>query len=114
MSPASFAFRGCHTVLDASGNCCKSGYLDDCGVCDGDSSSCGAQIEILIKAIDPCTSKKPKKKNSHFSLELNALRPNTNSNVVVCVILSINHLMFKLVELVHLINGVETLSLYLA
>lgn len=38
----------CAGVLDAAGICCPSGTLDDCGVCDGDHSTCLKVIELGI------------------------------------------------------------------
>ena len=37
------------TVLDAGGYCCASELLDDCGVCDGDGSSCSLHIIVTTK-----------------------------------------------------------------
>jgi hypothetical protein len=42
----------CQGVLDASGICCESGVLDDCGVCDGDHSSCQKILQLSILVPD--------------------------------------------------------------
>ena len=36
----------------AGGLCCASGVLDECGVCDGDSSSCALQATVQVQ-VDP-------------------------------------------------------------
>jgi len=33
----------------AGGLCCVSGTLDECGVCDGDSSSCAMQATVQVQ-----------------------------------------------------------------
>ncbi len=40
------------TVLDAGGYCCASELLDDCGVCDGDGSSCKLHIVVTTQVPD--------------------------------------------------------------
>lgn len=44
----------CLGVLDAAGVCCDSGSLDDCGVCDGDHTSCrtAIQLDLLVPGAD--------------------------------------------------------------
>ena len=45
-------YRCCNsTVLDGGGFCCLSGLLDECGVCDGDGSSC--QLHVVLTAQVP-------------------------------------------------------------
>lgn len=36
------------TVLDGTLECCQSGELDECGVCDGDSSACALQWALYV------------------------------------------------------------------
>lgn len=38
----------CTTLLDQAGRCCASGTLDECGVCDGDSTSCAMHIALQL------------------------------------------------------------------
>ena len=43
------------TVLDGGGYCCLSGMLDECGVCDGDGSSCRLHVTVTTQALRlPC------------------------------------------------------------
>lgn len=48
----------CLGVLDAAGVCCESGSLDDCGVCDGDHTSCrtAIQLDLLLPGPDASES----------------------------------------------------------
>lgn len=39
----------CASVLDAYGLCCTSGALDECGVCDGDGTSCHLHLRLLLQ-----------------------------------------------------------------
>lgn len=39
----------CSSVLDALGTCCLSGAVDECGVCDGDSTSCSLHLRLLMQ-----------------------------------------------------------------
>jgi len=39
----------CCEVLDASGTCCNSGHVDECGVCDGSGSSCRSKIDFDVR-----------------------------------------------------------------
>ena len=36
-------------TLDGNGICCATGHIDDCGVCDGDGSSCRTDVIIRIE-----------------------------------------------------------------
>ena len=36
-------------MLDAYGLCCTSGAVDECGVCDGDGTSCSLHIRLLLQ-----------------------------------------------------------------
>jgi hypothetical protein len=38
----------CNTVRDEKGICCKSGILDECHICDGDSTSCATNITVTL------------------------------------------------------------------
>ena len=38
----------CLGVKDHGGNCCVSGMLDTCGVCDGTGKSCSIKVEIKL------------------------------------------------------------------
>ena len=46
----------CSTQLDASGLCCLSGYVDECGVCDGDGSSCAFDIYLTATGLNGTTA----------------------------------------------------------
>jgi hypothetical protein len=35
-------------VLDVNAKCCASGQIDNCGVCDGNDSSCSASVDIEV------------------------------------------------------------------
>lgn len=37
----------CAGVLDALGSCCTSSFLDECGICDGDGTSCRLMVRLL-------------------------------------------------------------------
>jgi hypothetical protein len=39
----------CSSMLDAYGLCCTSGAVDECGVCDGDGTSCSLHIRLLLQ-----------------------------------------------------------------
>lgn len=39
----------CETILDGGGICCPSGSLDECGVCDGDGSSCRVEVSAVLE-----------------------------------------------------------------
>jgi len=39
----------CASVLDAAGLCCPSGGLDECGVCDGDGTSCSLHLRLMLQ-----------------------------------------------------------------
>jgi len=43
------------TATRTGGLCCASGVLDECGVCDGDSSSCALQatVQVQVRALQP-------------------------------------------------------------
>ena len=45
----------CSTLLDESGLCCSSGFLDECGICDGDGSSCATSVSLQFSAPDDAT-----------------------------------------------------------
>ena len=38
----------CPGPLDQSGTCCASGFVDECGVCDGDSTSCSLALSLEL------------------------------------------------------------------
>ena len=40
----------CAGLLDQSGACCSSGNIDECGICEGDGSTCAATIVIQVTA----------------------------------------------------------------
>ena len=77
-------------MLDAGGYCCSSGLLDDCGVCDGDGSSCALHVIVTSQVYSPSLATAglmPKPKDSlhtvrYMSLsELDAL-PACQKNIV--------------------------------
>ena len=39
-------------MLDGGGYCCLSGMLDECGVCDGDGSSCQLHIVVTTQVLN--------------------------------------------------------------
>ncbi|GIL71818.1 hypothetical protein Vretifemale_2289, partial [Volvox reticuliferus] len=39
----------CRTALDQYGVCCASGLLDECGVCDGDGTSCVLRLQLQLQ-----------------------------------------------------------------
>jgi len=39
----------CASVLDAAGLCCPSGGVDECGVCDGDGTSCSLHLRLMLQ-----------------------------------------------------------------
>lgn len=39
--------------MDNSGACCQSGLVDECGVCDGDSTTCAFRFTLSFVAVEP-------------------------------------------------------------
>lgn len=42
----------CLTIRDEKGICCQSGILDECHICDGDSTSCATNMTMVAEFID--------------------------------------------------------------
>ncbi|GMH42184.1 hypothetical protein BSKO_10103 [Bryopsis sp. KO-2023] len=42
----------CSTILDGGGVCCSSARIDECGVCDGDGSSCHLEVSAVLEMED--------------------------------------------------------------
>lgn len=38
----------CATLLDADGQCCASGAVDECGVCNGMGTSCAIDMSLQL------------------------------------------------------------------
>lgn len=41
----------CSTLLDAAGRCCRSGAVDECGLCDGDGTSCSLRMQLAVRLV---------------------------------------------------------------